>query len=163
MAIIDGLILELAHEARTTQRFLERVPASLLDWRPHAKSMTTAALASHIADIPNWALAIIHQEEFEDLSDAPKFLGRSAAELVAHFDKNVAEASAAMNGFPDEKMFVPWTYKFDGHTVLTLPRVVVLRSFVMNHLIHHRAQLGVYFRLNDIPVPASLGPSADES
>jgi uncharacterized damage-inducible protein DinB len=163
MAIIDGFVGELEHEAKTTQRFLERVPASMLDWRPHSKSMSMGTLASHIADIPNWVLAIVHAEEYNDLSNAPKFSGKSAGELVAHFDKNVAEALAAMRGFPDDKMFVPWTYKFDGHVVLTMPRVAVLRGFVMNHVIHHRAQLGVYFRLNDIPVPSSLGPSADES
>ena len=135
----------------------------MLDWQPHAKSMTTGVLASHIADIPNWVLAVIHQEEYNDLSGAPKFRGKSAEELVAQFDKNVAEALAAMQGFPDDKLFMPWTYKFDGHVVLTMPRVAVLRAFVLNHIIHHRAQLGVYFRLNDVLVPSSLGPSADES
>ncbi|HYP53127.1 MAG TPA: DinB family protein, partial [Pyrinomonadaceae bacterium] len=136
------------------------------DWRPHEKSMTMGELASHLANLPSWAVLGTSSDSF-DLRpvDAPPPRtpqAKTSAELLETFDKNMAAARAAIAGASDEHLMQPWSLLSGGKTVMTLPRVGVLRGFVMNHTIHHRAQLGVYLRLNDIAVPSIYGPSADE-
>ena len=149
-----------------TRKVLERVPEGKVDWKPHAKSSTFGALTAHIANMPDWARLTLQTESFDYAPpgappyDTPKFT--SNKDLLAAFDKSVAEARAALAAADDSTMLAPWTLMAGGKTLMTMPRVAVIRTFVMNHIIHHRAQIGVYLRLNDIPVPGMYGPSADE-
>jgi uncharacterized damage-inducible protein DinB len=167
MAISESLLPEFDHEMANTRKTLERVPRDKFDWKPHAKSMAMGDLATHLGNIPTWANYTIDQDSLDLAPEGqplpPTELAKSEAELLATFDENVAKARAAIAGASDADLFQPWTLLNNGSQILTLPKVAVLRSFVMNHLIHHRAQLGVYLRLNDIPVPSIYGPSADEN
>ena len=165
MAISDALLPEFDNEMANTRKTLERVPDEKFSWKPHEKSSAMGNLAGHLANLPSWAGLAIRQDSLDlapggvPVSTPPL---NSQAEVLETFDKNVAGARAAIAGASDEQLFQSWTLMANGKTIMSLPRVAVLRSFVMNHLIHHRAQLGVYLRLNDIPVPSIYGPSADE-
>ncbi len=160
--ISQSMLPEFEHEMANTRKSLERVPENKLSFKPHPKSMTLGALATHLATINQWTEAIVGQDTF-DVSTAPPTVElKSRAEILAAFDKNLAIAQKAIAGSNDAHMLKPWTLKSGSHTVLTMPRAAVLRSFILSHTIHHRAQLGVYLRLNDVPVPSIYGPSADE-
>ncbi|SRR6266545_4894949 len=167
MGLSESLLPEFDHEMANTRKTLERVPHGKFDWKPHQKSMAMGGLATHLSNIPTWAVYTIDQDSLdlapggEPLPHAE--LAKSETELLALFDTNAAKARAAIAGARDAELFKPWKLLSNGNTILTLPKIAVLRSFVMNHMIHHRAQLGVYLRLNDIPVPPIYGPSADES
>ncbi len=166
MAIKDALLPEFDHEMANTRKTLERVPEAGFDWRPHKKSMTMGGLATHLSNIPKWGVMSIEQDSV-DLAPGgvpmkPPEQAKSVREVLDLFDQNVAAARSAISAASDEKLVKPWTLLHAGKTVLTMPRIGVLRSFVLNHIIHHRAQLGVYLRLNDVPVPSIYGPSADE-
>ena len=167
MAISDSLLPEFDQEIAGARRTLERVPADKFDWRPHPKSGTMVWLAGHLANLPSWAPLTINRDELDMAPEGepldPPTPPADTAELVATFDRCAAEARAAIAGASDADLMQPWTLLSNGRTLMTLPKAAVLRSFVMNHLIHHRAQLGVYLRLNDIPVPSIYGPSADEA
>ena len=166
MGLSDALLPEFDHEMANTRRTLERVPDDKLAWKPHTKSGTMGWLASHIANIPSWAAIAIGQDSLDlappgaEPHRTPE--ARSRKELLEIFDKNVADGRAAIAGADDNRLLATWTLLSNGQTVLTMPRIGVLRSFVMNHSIHHRAQLTVYLRMNDLPVPSLYGPSADE-
>ena len=167
MGLGEALLPEFDHEMATTRKTLERVPEDKFDWKPHEKSTTLGALATHLANLPSW---VVHTLDKDELDMAPPGQpplriepARTRDEVLAAFDQNVAAARAALAGASDERLHGLWTLLQGGNKVLTLPRAAVLRSFVMSHSIHHRAQLGVYLRLNDIPVPSVYGPSADES
>ena len=166
MALRDALLPEFDMEMASTRKLLERVPVEKSDFKPHTKSGSLGWLAWHVADLPHWVVETVNRDEL-DFAPAgaprptpPKLESREA--LLASFDQKVAAARAAIAGVSDEHLAKPWSLKAGGHTIFTMPRAAVLRSFVMNHLIHHRAQLGVYLRLNDVPVPGMYGPSADE-
>ncbi len=166
MGLSEALLPEFDHEMANTRKTLERVPDDKLGWKPHEKSFAMGSLANHIAFLPTWA---IHTVEDESIDIAPPGEPplktpqmNSREERLAMFDEKVAAARAAIATASDEHLFKKWTLLHGGKTVFSLPRIAVLRSFVMNHIIHHRAQLGVYLRLNDIPVPSIYGPSADE-
>jgi len=167
MGISESLLPEFDHEMANTRKTLERVPHDKPNWQPHPKSMALSVLAAHLGNIPTWVNYTIGQDSLdlapggEPLPSAE--LAKSQAELLATFDTNIAKARAAIAGASDAELFKPWTLVSNGNTILTMPKIAVLRSFVMNHLIHHRAQLGVYLRLNDIAVPSIYGPSADEN
>ena len=166
MPITDFLVPEFDQETANTRKVLERCPEDRFGWKPHQKSWDMASLATHIANIPSWVVETISKDSL-DISPpgAPPYKeepARSRKELLEKFEKNVAAARSALTGTSDDHLLKNWTLLSGGHTILTMPRVTVLRSFVMNHGIHHRAQLGVYLRLNDVPVPAIYGPSADE-
>jgi uncharacterized damage-inducible protein DinB len=167
MSIAQALLPEYDHEMANTRKFLERVPDDRLDWRPHQKSFTVAQLGTHLANLPSWVAMTINTEELDvappgepPYKEDPK---KSHAEMLEAFDKNVKEGREALAGVSDQSLMVSWKLLAGGKTVLSMPRVAVLRGFVMNHNVHHRAQLGVYLRLCDIPVPAVYGPSADDS
>jgi uncharacterized damage-inducible protein DinB len=165
MRIGESMLPEFDQEMANTRKTLERVPDDKFDWKPHEKSFAMGALAQHLGNLPSWASVTIDMDKFdmapsgEIVRDPPL---HSIAEILDVFDRNVAKARAAIAGADDEHLFKSWTLLSGGHEILSLPRVACLRSFVMNHIIHHRAQLGVYLRLNDIPVPSIYGPSADE-
>lgn len=165
-AISQSLLPEFDHEMATTRRVLERVPEDRLAFRPHPKSMTMERLAGHVSEIPWWAEVTLNGPEFDVAPvDGPKQSAATMttrAELLAAFDAKVEKARGLLAGTTDAAMMEPWSLKAGGKVVLSMPRVAVLRSFVMNHLIHHRAQLAVYLRMNDVPVPSIYGPSADE-
>lgn len=166
MALSDALLPEFDNEMANTRKTLERVPDGKFDWKPHEKSFPMGSLAGHLANLPSWGSLTLGSDSF-DLAPGGEPVKtpalNSATELLATFDANVAATRAAITGASDQDMFKPWTLMSNGNTILTMPKVAVLRNFVMNHMIHHRAQLGVYLRLNDIPVPAIYGPSADEA
>lgn len=149
-----------------TRKTLERVPDERWDWKPHAKSGTMGWLASHVSNMPLWASMTLEKNEL-DLNPAggqPAWTPpRNRGEMLAAFDKQVVDARAKLASADDSAMMATWSLLNGGQTIFSMPRVAVLRSFVMNHMIHHRAQLTVYLRLNDIPVPALYGPSGDES
>jgi uncharacterized damage-inducible protein DinB len=166
MAIRDAFLPEFDHEMGTTRRLLERTPESAFAWKPHEKSMTLGQLAGHLANIPRWCGAIFDAAEF-DLALADDGLRKttppaSQAELLAEFDRKVTEARAKLAAQSDAQMMVAWTFKDNGHEIFTMPKVSVFRSFILNHLIHHRGQLSVYLRMNNVPLPSIYGPTADE-
>ena len=166
MTISEALLPEFDQEMQNTRKLLACVPEDRPDYRPHPKSMPLARLAGHIAELPNWGVHTIRLDTL-DLTPAsgegfkPGIM-TTRQELLDTFDKNVAEARAAIAGASDEHLHQIWTLIYKGQTVMKMPRAAVLRSVVMNHLIHHRAQLGVYLRLNDVAIPGMYGPSADE-
>lgn len=164
---MQALLQELEHEAVATRRTLERVPAGQHAWKPHEKSMTMGRLANHVAEIPLWAtMTLLHDELDMAPKDGQPYETPSlatSAELVAAFDRNLAGAREAFEKAQDAELARPWTLKGGDQVYFTMPKGAVLRSFVFSHLVHHRAQLGVYLRLKDVPVPSVYGPSADES
>ena len=166
MKISESMLPEFDQEMANTRKVLERVPAAKFSWKPHAKSFEFGALAAHVANMPDWAGLTMQTESFDYAPpgappyETPKFA--SIDELLAAFDKSVAQGRAAIAAADDSAFFAPWTLMAGGKTVMTMPRIAVIRTFVLNHTIHHRAQLSVYLRLNDIPVPALYGPTADE-
>jgi uncharacterized damage-inducible protein DinB len=162
MPLNQAMLPEFDHEMANTRKSLERVPEGKSDWKPHAKSMTMGGLATHLATICHWAEAIVGQDSFDVSKSPPAPQIKSKAELLAAFDKNVATARKAIQDASDEQLMKPWSLVADGKPIFTMPKVGVLRAFIMSHMIHHRAQLGVYLRLNDVSVPSIYGPSADE-
>ena len=165
MAIKDALLPEFDHEMGSTRRVLERVPPADLAWTPHDKSFTMGKLAAHIANINSWAHATLDFPMFDLAAigdDArPKSPG-SVEELLKTFDDNVRKAREKIDAQTDASLLAPWTLKHGAHEMFTMPKISVLRSFVMNHIIHHRGQLTVYLRLRNVPLPALYGPTADE-
>src|SRR5262249_3934812 len=156
MAIRDALLAEFDHEMGTTRRLLARTPEDDFGWQPHEKSMTLGQLAGHLANIPHWSAAIFDGTAFDVETagngarpDQPA----SAAALLEEFDRKVATARARVIAATDAEMLVPWTLKNGGEEVFTMPRLAVVKSFVVNHMIHHRGQLSVYLRLRNVPVP----------
>ena len=166
MNIADTLLPEFDMEMANTRKSLERVPDGKYAYKPHPKSPDMGWLAWHVAFIPAWAAVTIAEDSLDVAppggQKAPP-MPKNNKELLAMFDQNVKDARVALAGASNETLMKPWTLLKGGQKLMTLPKVAVLRGFVMNHLIHHRAQLGVYLRLNDVPVPAIYGPSADEA
>ena len=166
MTIAEALISDIEREKAATKRVLEAVPMDKLDWKPHDKSMSLGDIATHLANLPSWTMMTIGQDSFDMAppgEDPPRAEPiDSVGDALAKFDKNVAAARAAIEGARDEVLLAPWALLMGGKEMFKMPRVAVLRSMIMNHMIHHRAQLGVYLRLNDVPVPSMYGPTADE-
>jgi uncharacterized damage-inducible protein DinB len=166
MKISETVLPEFDQEMANTRKVLERVPAAKFSWKPHPKSSEFGALAAHIANMPDWAGLTMQADSFDYAPpgappyQTPKYT--STEDLLAAFDKSVAQGRSAIAAADDIAFLAPWTLMAGGQTIMTMPRIAVIRTFVMNHTIHHRAQLGVYLRLNDIPVPGLYGPSADE-
>ena len=166
MPINQALLGEFDYEMQGTRKALERVPEDKFDWAPHPKSMTLGRLAKHVAEIPGWFKETMtldsldvapggKSEEFKPV--------KNRQELLALFDQHVAAGRKALaEATDDARMMKPWALLANGKTIFSMPRVQVARGFVMNHLVHHRGQLTVYLRLNNVPVPALYGPSADE-
>jgi uncharacterized damage-inducible protein DinB len=165
MAIKDALLPEFDHEMATTRRLLERVPEAEYGWKPHEKSMTLGQLAFHVAFLPEWCTVTLAGTEFdleaggEDLRPrAPQ----STSQLLEMLDSRVARARGRLTAATDADLLAPWTLKKGSQQIFTMPRVSAIRSFVMNHLIHHRGQLSVYLRMQNVPLPPIYGPTADE-
>jgi uncharacterized damage-inducible protein DinB len=166
MPISQMLLPEFDHEMANTRKTLERVPEEKFAWKPHEKSMSLGGLATHLANIPSWTKNTFEADELDIAPPGqPPFRleeAKSRDALLEAFDKNVASARAALEKASDENWQGKWSLLHGGNKIFSLPRTAVMRGFVMSHLIHHRAQLGVYLRLLDVPVPAIYGPSADE-
>jgi uncharacterized damage-inducible protein DinB len=165
--IAEMFLPEFDHEMATTRKVLERVPDGKMDWRPHPKSMTLGRLASHIAELPNFAGGTLTQESFdiaprEGSSYTPQSFA-TRQEILDAFDHNIAAAREVIAGTDDETFRKAWSLLRGGAPIFTLPRAAVLRSMLFSHIIHHRGQLTVYLRLNDVPLPSVYGPSADEA
>jgi len=160
MEIQEILIPELKQEVAITEKFLRRIPEDKLDWRPHNKSMSIRELGNHLSEIPSWITGTMQMEEM-NMDDYKPTEFNSVDEFVEALKNNASEAEASLQR-PDSEYMKHWKMIVGGETVMDLPKVNVLRSMVLNQIPHHRAQLGVYFRLLDISVPATYGPSADE-
>jgi uncharacterized damage-inducible protein DinB len=162
MTTRDALLAEFDHEVATTRKLLERLQDDKLAWKPHQKSMSFGGLANHLANLPSWGGAILNESSFDLASVGPGFPEKlSRADILAAFDASVGQTRQWMDK-SEAEYSAAWTLKRGGQEVFTMPRVAAFRSFVIHHLIHHRGQLSVYLRLNDIPVPSIYGPSADE-
>ncbi|MBI3491214.1 MAG: DinB family protein [Acidobacteria bacterium] len=166
MGLKDLLVSQFDHEMAITRRTLERVPEDQLAWKPHQKSMTMGRLAGHVAELPRRTVPMVGAESLDIAPPGgpthPPNVATSQSDLLAFFDRNVSDARAALADTSDEHLMKPWTLIVGGKAVRTMPRMAALQNMVLHHGIHHRAQLGLYLRLNDIPVPATYGPSADE-
>ncbi len=161
--MIDSLIVEFEHEAQTTRKHLERLPGDKLDWRPHEKSFTALALASHIVDCVGWADSIFNLDEFNfDSTSYRSCQAASVADLLKAFDDSVSNGKQALTNASEATLMQPWRMKIMGQLRFERPRATVFRDFTLSHLIHHRGQFSVYLRLLNVPVPGSYGPSADE-
>ena len=161
--IAMALIAEMEHEAAVTRTCLERIPADKFDWNPHEKSMAFGRLASHVAEMFGWTPSTMDHAELDfSKMDYKPFEPSTTEELVEFLDKNVAEAIATLKSCADDRFMENWTMRNAETVYFTMPKVAVMRSFIMNHIVHHRGQLSVYLRLNDIAVPSIYGPSADE-
>jgi len=163
MTIAQSLLAEFEQEARTTRRFLERLPEDKLAWRPHAKSMTAGQLALHIAGTPAQVVRMAQQ----DVVPLPDF-GRenpqpqTAGDVLAALDASIATVKEVLPTLTDQRMEATWRVNRDGKEVLAMPRAAMLRNILLNHWYHHRGQFGVYLRLLGAKVPSSYGPSGDE-
>ncbi|MEP6903305.1 MAG: DinB family protein [Actinomycetota bacterium] len=161
--IANGLIAELTQEAATTRKILERIPVEKYDYKPHEKSMTMIRLATHVAEMIDWIPETCTKDELDFATmDYKPFEPQTTAELVEFHDKNIAAALEALKNTSDEDMHKDWSLKNGETTYFTMTKIACLRTMCFNHIWHHRGQLSVYLRLNDIPVPSIYGPSADE-
>ncbi len=167
MSLAANLLPEFDQEMHLTRRMLERVPDDKFDWQPHPKSMKLGHLATHLADMPSWGSTTMETDEFDvEPAGGPPYVPRMAANraaILSEFDANAVAARRAIAAASDEQLGLPWTLKVTGKPIFTMPKMAVLRSMMMSHMIHHRAQLGVFLRLNDVAIPGTYGPSADES
>jgi uncharacterized damage-inducible protein DinB len=159
-SIADAFLAELDVELPTTRRLLERVPGDKGAWKPHPKSFSLGHLAQLVARMPGW-IPMTLRETVLDLSGAPAYSLEKTEALLAEFDRNAAQARAALAAVKDEDFRVAWSLKAGERVFFTKPRLVVMRETV-NHLVHHRGQLSVYLRLVDVPLPSIYGPTADE-
>ena len=161
--LAHGFIAELTHEAETTRKILERIPAETFGFKPHEKSMTMQRLAVHVAEMVNWVTVTCTTDGLDFATmDMTPFEPKTTAELVEFHDKNVAEAFESLKATSDEEMMKTWTMRNGEQIYMAMSKIQTLRGMVFNHIWHHRGQLSVYLRLNDIPVPQIYGPSADE-
>jgi len=167
MSVSQSLLPEFDHEMANTRKVLERIPADKLDWKAHEKSNTIGWVAAHLANIPAWTTMTLTTDSLDIAPPGAEPYRTPQAEsvpaILEMFDKNVAAGRAALVAAADQEFFKPWSLLRGGAKMFTIPRIAVLRSFVMNHIIHHRAHLCVYLRLNNVPVPGLYGPSADDS
>ena len=165
MPFADTFLPEFDHEMTTTRSLLERVPLENASWKPHGKSTGLGGLASHIAALASFGTLAVTKTEIDMAPPgapprtAPEY--HTKEELLAAFDSNVKASRDAISTLGDGDLMTPWTLKKAGHTIFTMPRSGVLRTMLMNHIIHHRGQLSVYLRLNDVPLPSIYGPTAD--
>jgi len=166
MSYAQMMLPEFDHEMASTRKVLQQVPEDKFGWKAHPKSNSIGWNANHLAEIPGWAAGALNQPSFDvapvggERYQSPKLTTRQA--ILDLFDRNVAAARKAIAAVKDEELGQMWSLLDGGKPLMTMPRAAVVRSFIMNHAIHHRAILCVYLRLNDIPVPGMYGPSGDE-
>src|SRR5580692_8866684 len=162
MPIAQMLLPEFDQEMANTRKMLERVPDGKFDYKPHEKSMALGRLAGHTAEMPSWVAGTLKFERMDFTGEEKPFSPATRQEILDAFDKNVVDAREALSKASDEDLMKVWTLTYKGQQIFAMPRAAVLRTMVLSHLIHHRSQLGVYLRLNNIEIPGMYGPSADE-
>jgi uncharacterized damage-inducible protein DinB len=162
MAIAQTLLPEFDREMGVTRKLLDRVPEDKAAWKPHTKSSSLGELANHVANLPTWTGVVVNNDDFDIATRKRPAPFSSTKALLDFFDANVRDARAAIESASDEQLKKTWTLRNGEHTVVTMPKTSALRSFFMNHHIHHRGQLSVYLRMQDVPVPNMYGPTADE-
>lgn len=164
MAPRNAVLAEFDLEMAATRRLLERLPEGAFDWRPHPRSFDLGGLATHLAQIPHWGTSILTRDEHDLATSAgrAKRLDGVAAVLET-FDRHVDEVRNTLVSMTEGQLLQPWTLRRGTHVVLSIPKIGALRSFVVHHTVHHRGQLTVYLRMQDVPLPPLYGPTADES
>jgi uncharacterized damage-inducible protein DinB len=162
--LLDALLPEFDHEVAVTRRVIERAPEAAFGWRPHEKSWSLGGLVTHLATLPRWGVAILQYDAHDVVRQAggPRPEKTTLADVLATFDENTRHVRAALADAPDAALLQPWALKRDGALVLSVPRIQAFKSFVVSHLVHHRGQLTVYLRMQDVPLPPIYGPTADE-
>jgi uncharacterized damage-inducible protein DinB len=164
MSIAQSMLPEFDHEMASTRKTLERIPEDKLSWKPDPKSMSLGQLAGHIVEMTGWGTMTLQTDSLNMDPGSHKPLVLTSREQAIHeFDKNMQGLRAALSAATDEDMMKTWTLTIGGTPLFSMPKAAVMRTMIMNHIIHHRAQLTVYYRLNGVPVPALYGPSADEN
>ncbi len=162
MPVKDTLLAEFDHEMGTTRRLLERIPDDKFEWKPHEKSRTLGGLAAHVSNLPNWGATILTAGAYDLAAGSPDAAdAASRSEVLSRFDAAVARTRALLDK-TDAELAARWTLSRGEQELFSLPRATAFRMFVLYHLVHHRGQLSVYLRLNDVAVPAVYGPTADE-
>jgi uncharacterized damage-inducible protein DinB len=163
MSIAQSMLPEFDYEMANTRKTLERIPEDKLSYKPDPKSMSLGQLAAHIVEMVGWGTLTLQTESLSmDPGSHKPLVLTSREQTVQEFDKNWQGLRAALSAATDEDMMKTWALTIAGNVIFSMPRVAVMRTMILNHLIHHRAQLTVYYRLNGVPVPALYGPSADE-
>jgi uncharacterized damage-inducible protein DinB len=163
LRFVDVLLVEFDREADLTRRLLSRTPPDRLDWQPHQRSRTLGQLIAHLAALPTWATGIARGVEFDlDGMPRPEEIVRSLSDVLAAFDANAGDARRAVASQTDAELMAPWTLRRAGQEVFTVPRLIAIRTILLQHATHHRGQLSVYLRLLDVPLPPLYGPTADE-
>jgi uncharacterized damage-inducible protein DinB len=166
MPIAELLLPEIEEEVQATRTLLERVPDGHWSWKPHEKSMSLSRLATHVAEIASWTAAILEQDEMDFMSPvmqewAPREM-ESVSEILNELESAVGKCREIVTATSDEEFRKPWSMKMGDQVLMTAPTYIVFRRQVLNHLVHHRAQLGVFLRMLDVPLPMIYGPTADE-
>lgn len=161
MSLTQDLIREIEHEAQNTRKMLALVPKEKFDWKPHEKSMSLKSLSKHIADLAGMAGAAAGLDEL-DLASGEKKEFNSTEDLVKHFESGTENTISTLKSIQDEDLKKDWTLRYGEHVIMTAPKAQAIRKMGLNHMYHHRAQLGVYLRMLNIPIPGMYGPSADE-
>jgi uncharacterized damage-inducible protein DinB len=162
MRLVDPILMELEQESKSTRRVLERVPENKLTWRPHPRSYSLGQLALHVATIPEAIAHLASQDPFE-ITSFSQSEARSRKEILEGLESSLKAAKQILNGFDDASMMATWHATRDGVELMALPRMAMLRTIMLNHLYHHRGQLLVYLRMNEVPLPSVYGPTADEN
>jgi uncharacterized damage-inducible protein DinB len=162
MRIVDSILMELDQESQTTKRVLDRVPEDKLTWKPHPTSFSLGQLAMHVASVQGHVAAAATQDTFE-ISTPPRPEAKSRKEILEAFSQGTASAKEILEKMDDSRLMSMWTGTRNGKTVISVPRIGLIRAIALNHTYHHRGQLAVYLRLLNVPVPSIYGPSADEN
>jgi len=163
MSIAQGLLAEFDMEMANTRTTLARIPEDKLEWKPDPKSMSLGRLAAHVAEMPGWAALTMGTDELDFAAGGyTPAVAESREHVLKIADENVKAARAAIAAASDADFMKPWTLRNGDQIYFTMPKIAVIRGMVMNHTIHHRGQLTVYYRMNGVPIPALYGPSADE-
>jgi len=166
MSLSASILSEFDMEMAKTRTTLERVPVEKFDWKPHEKSFSFMEMANHVARLPGFGAATLTTDSMDLDPEKGEYVPPppvgTQEELMAVFDQSVVGFRGALEGISDEALMTPWTLRHGEKVFFTMPRIAVIRGFILNHMIHHRGQLTMYLRLNDLPLPALYGPSADE-
>lgn len=163
MTAKDTLLPEFDQEMAATRLVLERLPEAAFGWRPHEKSYDLGGLATHLAQIPRWGSSILTRDAYDLAAPGPATTAlTTVAAVLERFDRHVSDVRAALVEMGDSQLLAPWALRRGGHLILSMPRLAAIRAFVLHHMIHHRGQLTVYLRLQNVPLPPLYGPTADE-